>query len=271
MRNILTVFKLQMICTQCANSLLGRKLMKEKSFIKLDKFPFDFFNGDIPLSEIISLLEVGAVDEEYKKDIVVVKECFILLDSDKSKIGVFTRSSSDHHTKIGQCSILLSGNFCKSECTITENKEVIYDVNARLHLYMSQISGIMIKGYKGSSIPAVFVHDKTLNKRYIFFLFFISCDSSSMPLCYSIENRRDDVFIGMRDYSDIVSAIKKYNQSDFRVDRAILNVLEPKRQFPSIIKKKIHLPKGKRTKSLLLTPEIGIRIAEINIVKLSII
>jgi hypothetical protein len=50
-----------------------------------------------------------------------------------------------------------------------------------------------------------------------------------MPLCYNLENRTEDLFIGMHDVPDVTRGLERYNRSDFDVDKAVVSGLPKKR------------------------------------------
>lgn len=103
-------------------------MSKDRSYIELSALPLEQLNTGVKLSTILKETKYGEISETEKKDVIIVKEAFTLLDPKSKKIGVFTRSSDDHSTKIGDCSTLLCGNFDKQECTITKDGTIIYDV-----------------------------------------------------------------------------------------------------------------------------------------------
>ncbi|MDD5131305.1 MAG: hypothetical protein PHH44_01460 [bacterium] len=205
-------------------------MIKLRSYIKIADLPLDRLNG-LTLPVILDVTRYGPISEKQKEDVIVLKEAFVLLDPKARRVGVVTRSDKDHGTKIGQCSTLLCGNFKKNECTLTQDGMIIYDVKARLHNYMKEISGLFIESQK-RSIPTIFFHDKERNKRYIFLIFELTCDSRDVPLCCRLDNREEDMFIGMRDLCDVQRGVEKYNYTQFEVDKSVVRMLSPKERRP---------------------------------------
>jgi hypothetical protein len=207
-------------------------MSKERSFIELSALPLDALTTGMKLSLILEQTKYAVVSEADKREIIIIKEAFVLLDPKRQRVGVFTRSDQDHGTKIGECSTILCGNFDKRECTITKDRTIIYDVKDRLHSYVREISGLFVEVPK-STIPTIYYHDKERGKRYLFLLFELNCSSNEMPLCYRLDNRSEDLFIGMREIREVSRGVEKYNRSSFNVDKALVNILIPKRRlFP---------------------------------------
>lgn len=202
-------------------------LRKNRSYLEPNDLPLGDINKGISLSEIIKKTKYDDVSEGEKKDIIVVKEAFSLLDPKRKKIGVFTRSEKDHGTKIGQCSTLLCGNFDNRICTVSQEGDIIYDVNVRLHEHIKEISGLFSTA-KQKRLPALFFHDKNKNKRYLFMLFELICDSRQLPLCYHLDDRKGDLFIGMRDIEEVSNGVKRFNKSQFEIDNALVAILKSK-------------------------------------------
>lgn len=165
------------------------------------------------------------ITEEQKRDVIVIKETFVLFDKNRQKLGVFTRSEDDHGSKIGQCSTLLCSNFERTECTITQDGMIIYDVKDRLHYYLREISGLF-RERPQKQIPTIFFHDKKKDKRYLFLSFVLECDFRTLPLAYKLDNRQSDFFIGMRDIDEVVAAFGKFNRSSFEVDEFVVHNLK---------------------------------------------
>jgi hypothetical protein len=203
-------------------------MSKERSFLELSALPLDALTSGMKLSSILEQTKYAMVSESEKREIIIIKEAFVLLDPKRRRVGVFTRSDKDHGTKIGECSTLLCGNFDKRECTVTRDGTIIYDVKDRLHSYVREISGLFVEVPK-AKIPTVYYHDQDRDKRYLFLLFELTCSSEHMPLCYHLDNRAEDLFIGMRDIRDVSRGVEKYNRSPFNVDKALVNILAPKR------------------------------------------
>jgi hypothetical protein len=203
-------------------------MAKERSYLELSALPLESMTTGMQLSSILNQTKYDIISEEDKRDIIIVKEAFIFLDPKGRRVGAFTRSGQDHGTKIGECSTLLCGNFDRRECTITQDGCIIYDVKDRLHNYVKEISGLFVES-KRRQIPTIFYHDKERGKRYVFLIFELVCQSSEMPLCYRLDNRREDLFIGMRDVDDVTRGLEKYNRSPFNVDKACIKSL-PKRR-----------------------------------------
>jgi hypothetical protein len=193
---------------------------KERSYIELPDLPLDRLGDGVSLPMVLSTTKYGPIAEPDKRDVIVLKEAFVLVDPKARRVGVFTRSERDHGTKIGQCSVLLCGNFDRDECTVTKDGLIIYDVKDRLHNYVREISGLFVETPR-KSVPAVFFHDKDRNKRYLFLLFELTCDSRTLPLCYRLDNRTEDMFIGMRDIDEVRRGVERYNGTPFEVDRAL--------------------------------------------------
>lgn len=162
-------------------------MAKERSYIELAELPLDRLGDGLALPTILKATRYGPITEQQKQDVVVLKEAFVLLDPKAKRVGVVTRSDKDHGTKIGQCSTLLCGNFDKSECTLTQDGTIIYDVKDRLHNYMKEISGLFVESRK-RSLPTIFFHDRERNKRYLFLIFELTCDSREVPLCCHLDN-----------------------------------------------------------------------------------
>lgn len=205
-------------------------MAKERSFLELADLPIESISQGVKLSTILQKTKYGIISEEDKRDLIVVKEAFILVDAPRKRVGVFTRSDRDHGTKIGECSALLCGNFNLTECTLTKDGSIIYDVKDRLHNYVKEISGLFSESRK-SFIPTIYYHDKERSKRYLFLIFELSCSSFDMPLWYRLDNRTEDMFIGMRDIADVQRGVQRYNRSAFNVDQACVDSLGPKRSF----------------------------------------
>jgi hypothetical protein len=145
-------------------------LKKERSYVELGALDFQDLSRGMKLSTILEATKYDLVSEADKREIIVIKEAFVFLDSKRRRMGVFTRSGVDHGTKIGQCSTILCGNFDKRECTITNDHCIIYDVKDRLHRYVKEISGLFVESKK-PEIPTIFYHDKARDKRYLFLIF----------------------------------------------------------------------------------------------------
>ena len=203
---------------------------KERSYLEVAALPLDLMATGINLSSILQQTKYGAISEEDKREIIVLKEAFVFLDTKFRRVGVFTRSDQDHGTKIGECSALLCGNFDRRECTIAQDGSIIYDVKDRLHNYVKEISGLFVETKK-RQIPTIYYHDKERGKRYLFLIFELSCQSQDVPLCYRLDNRNEDLFIGMRDIADVTRGVQKYNRSAFNVDRACIDSLPKKRSL----------------------------------------
>lgn len=207
-------------------------MAKERSYLEFKDFPLNSLQAPVSLSSVLGVTKYGEISEADKKDVIVLKETFVLYDKRNSKLGVFTRSENDHGTKIGQCSTLLSSNFDRGECTITQDGTIIYDVKDRLHNYLREISGLFHER-RQKQIPTIFFHDKKKGKRYLFLTFVLECDSHELPLCYKLDNRQGDMFIGMRDISEVNTAIARYNKSSFEVDKFVVQNLK-RRLFPKL-------------------------------------
>ncbi len=203
---------------------------KERSFVEFGALDVNDFSSGLKLSKVIEATKYDLISEEDKGDIIVLKEAFVFLDPRLRRIGVFTRSDRDHGTKIGQCSTILCGNFDRRECTITNDKSIIYDVKDRLHRYAKEISGLFVES-KRSEIPTIYYHDKDRGKRYLFLIFQLSCSARDMPLYYRLENRAEDLFIGMHDLPDVSRGLERYNRSNFDVDKAVVAGIPEKRWF----------------------------------------
>lgn len=206
-------------------------MAKERSYIELPALPLDHLNEGIGLPAILNATKYGPITEEEKQEVIIVKEAFVLLDPKARCVGVVTRSDKDHGTQVGQCSTLLCGNFDRTECTLTPDGTIIYDIKDRLHNYMREISGLFVESHR-KVLPSVFFHDKQLNKRYLFLIFELTCDSREMPLCYHLDNRAEDMFIGMRDLVDVKRGLEKYNRTPFQIDKALIGALSQKRPLP---------------------------------------
>jgi len=180
------------------------------------------------LASILKQTKYGVISEDDKRDLIVLKEAFVFLDPRLRRVGVFTRSDRDHGTKIGDCSTLLCGNFDRRECTITQDGSIIYDIKDRLHNYVKKISGLFVEPTK-KQIPTIYYYDKERGKRYLFLIFELSCSSNDMPLYYRLDNRTEDLFIGMREIADVIRGVQKYNRSAFDVDKACVDSLPRKR------------------------------------------
>ncbi len=205
-------------------------MAKERSFLEISALPIESISTGINLSSILQQTKYGLISEADKRDVIVLKEAFIFLDPKLRRVGVFTRSDQDHGTKIGQCSSLLCGNFDRSECTITQDGSIIYDVKDRLHNYCKEISGLFVESKK-KQIPTIYYHDKERNKRYLFLVFELSCSSTDMPLCYRLDNRTEDLFVGMHDIGDVTRGLQRYNRSVFNVDSKCIDSLPKKRML----------------------------------------
>lgn len=196
-------------------------MAKERSYIELSALPLDHLNEGMGLPAILDTTKYGPIAEEEKQEVVILKEAFVLLDPKARRVGVVTRSDKDHCTQVGQCSMLLCGNFDRTECTLTPDGTIIYDIKDRLHNYMREISGLFVESRR-KSLPSLFFYDKQRNKRYLFLIFELTCDSREMPLCYHLDNRAEDIFIGMRDLGDIKRGVERYNRTPFQIDKALL-------------------------------------------------
>ena len=196
---------------------------KERSYIELSALPLDHLNDGIGLPAILDATKYGPITEDDKHEVVVLKEAFVLVDTRRHRVGVVTRSDKDHVSQVGDCSILLCGNFDRTECTLTPDGTIIYDVKDRLHNYIREISGLFVESRR-KSLPCVFYHDKEKSKRYLFLLFELRCDSREIPLCYHLDNRAEDLFIGMRDLADIKRGVERYNRTPFQIDKALVGV-----------------------------------------------
>ncbi|MDF1738359.1 MAG: hypothetical protein P1U86_04300 [Verrucomicrobiales bacterium] len=204
-------------------------MKKERSYLELSGLPLEGLTTGVQLSSILEATSYDQIAEGDKRDLIVIKEAFVFVDRKKKRVGVFTRSDRDHGTKIGQCSTLLCGNFDKSECTITQDGQIIYDVKDRLHNYLSEISGLFIES-RTRKVPAIYYHDKERQKRYLFLVFELECSSDDLPLCCDLDNRTGDTFVGLRDIRDVERGVAKYNRSPFHVDNALVGLLSKKKR-----------------------------------------
>ena len=204
---------------------------KYRSFIELKDFPMDQLKGQMDLASILEATKYAEISEDEKQEVIILKESFIFLDKKLRRVGVFTRSDKDHGSKIGECSTLLSGNFDKTHCTVTNDGAILYNIKSRLDNYVREISSIFNEPAR-KKIPTIYFHDRERNKRYIFLIFELSCDSKEMPLCYRLDNRTEDLFIGMRDVADIARGVNKYNRSEFQIDKFLVRIFSEKAGLP---------------------------------------
>jgi hypothetical protein len=204
---------------------------KYRSFLEVKDLPLaGLTQGSISLASVLKTTKYEELSDDDKRDVIVVKEAFALLDPKQKKVGVFTRSDKDHGTKIGQCSTLLCSNFDVRECTVTNDADIIYDAHDRLHANLKEISGLFTQ-VKKKSIPAVYYEDTERGKRYLFLLFELTCNFDQLSLCYHLDSRRSDMFIGMRDIKEVSRGLHKFNKSSFDVDKALVDILKSKGGF----------------------------------------
>lgn len=64
--------------------------------------------------------------------------------------------------------------------------------------------------------------------------FVLECDYRDLPLSYKLDNRQGDMFIGMRDISEVNTAIARYNKSSFEVDKFVVENLR-RRLVPKLL------------------------------------
>lgn len=53
-----------------------------------------------------------------------------------------------------------------------------------------------------------------------------------MPLCYNLDNRDEDMFIGMRDIDEVLRGVQKYNRTPFHIDESLVKALLTKKRNP---------------------------------------
>jgi hypothetical protein len=205
--------------------------------LELQDLPLDqMFQKKLNLSSVLFKTKYDDLSEKDKKDdIIIIKEAFTFLDKKRKSIGVFTRSTKDHSSLVGDCSTLLCGNFDKSQCTIRKDGKIIYNAKNRLHNYVSKISGLFNEVVT-KEIPTIYYHNKVTNKKYLYLVFELTCSSDEMPLCYHLDNRKEDLFIGLRNLNDVSRGLKCYNESTFNVDMSIVDSLSSSIRFPYLKK-----------------------------------
>lgn len=203
----------------------AKTLKKEKSFIELKDLPLEeLFRGSVSSQSIISKTQLQRVSDDDKRDIIVVKKAFTLLDTKRRMVGVFSRSEKDHTSKVGQCSTLLCGNFDVTSCHITPAGEMIYDSRVRLHEHMGELSNCFDNS-KSKAVSIVYFHDEDASKRYIYIIFELCCHAIQLPLYRKLKSRKGDLFLGLRHVGDIKSALSRFNKSPFHVDNKLVETL----------------------------------------------
>jgi hypothetical protein len=200
-----------------------REIMPYKSFIEYKDIPTD---GFVDMPAVLKSMKYGQLAQTEKPEVVVIKESFLLRNQKGNKVVIFTRSQKDHSSTVGDCSILLHGDFIKEESQIDNNGIIHYDVNDRLHEHLGSFSSIFSPA-KTKKSTLVHYHNPYNNRKYIFIIFEMVCNDYPPPMFLKLKTRLEDAFIGMHDIKDAATGIRKYNKTPIDVDENVIKLVKP--------------------------------------------
>lgn len=201
--------------------------MTLKSYIEPKDLPTDGFGN---LSSMLETIKYGELSHEEKPEVIVIKETFLLRNKKGNKVGVVTRSSKDHRSTVGDCSVLLHGDFIRDECSADNRGKLHYDVNDRLHEHFGSMSSLFRPAQSEKSLLIHYVNPYN-NRRYIFLVFEMMCEEYPPPMYIKLKTRIDDAFVGFHDIKEVAAGIKKYNKTPIDVDENVFRALKPKRFY----------------------------------------
>jgi hypothetical protein len=198
--------------------------MPEKSYIEPQDLPT---KGLSTLSSALDIIRFGNVAHNEKPDVIVVRESFLLRDKSGSKIGVFTRSPEDHRATVGDCRVLVNGDFMRNQAITDNNGKVCYNTSARLHEHLGPFSSQFRPAKTDDSILIHFINPLN-NRKYIFIIFEMICEDFPPPLYIKLNGRRADSFVGLHDRITVNAGIKRYNKSTTEIDETLISAMKPK-------------------------------------------
>lgn len=222
--------------------------MPYKSYVEFKDIPTDGFKN---MPAVLKAMKFGELSHSEKPEVVVVKESFLLRNQKGTKVAIFTRSQKDHSSTVGDCSILLHGDFIKEESQIDNNGIIHYDVNDRLHEHLGTYSSVF-EPAKTKNSTLIHYHNPYNNRKYIFIIFEMICNDYPPPMFMKLKSRLEDVYIGMHDIKDAAIGIRKYNKTPIDVDENLIKVVKPGGLFFNKNKSLINLD----IKSSLINPNL---------------
>lgn len=196
--------------------------MPTKSYIEPKDIPID---GLKTLSSALKIIKYGEVSHSEKPEVIVVKESFLLRDKYGQRIGVFTRSPEDHKATLGDCRILVNGDFISSEARRDNYGKVSYAVSARLKEHLGAYSSQFRPVSAGNSVLLDF-KNPTNDRRYVFIVFEMVCEDFPPPFHIKLRTRTADAFVGLHDRKTVLMGIKKYNKETTQIDEALIRSMK---------------------------------------------
>jgi hypothetical protein len=223
--------------------------MPFKSYIEPKDLRTD---GYANISSMLKTIKYGELSQDEKPEVIVIKETFLLRNKMGNRLGVVTRSSKDHKSTVGDCSVLLHSDFIRDECSADNRGRLYYDVNDRLHEHFGSMSSLFRPAQSDKSLLIHYLNPRN-KRRYIFVVFEMVCDDYPPPMFIKLKTRMDDAFVGFHDLKEVAVGIKKYNKTPIDVDENVFRVLKPKRFFQN---KDSSILKGIEIKNSLISPSI---------------
>lgn len=195
-----------------------------KSYIEPQDLPTD---GLKSLPAVMDVIRYGNINHDEKPEVIVVKESFFLRDKSGSRVGVFTRSAKDHSATVGDCRVLVNGDFIKGQATKDNNGNVLYNTSSRLGEHLGPFSSQFTPVNSSNSLLVHFTNP-TNNRKYVFIVFEMVCTDFPPPLHVPLETRTADAFVGLHDRKVVKAGIKRFNKSTTEVDEMLIHAMKPR-------------------------------------------